>query len=109
MTPARRRDTPWGLRGRTLLLLGLGLFVAASAAVVRRRSVGVSAAREVRALEERRRALRTEVVTLQRDLRTAERQVPAEAARRLGMRVAGELQTRLLPGEASPADGGRIP
>ncbi|MBU6364906.1 MAG: hypothetical protein KJT01_01725 [Gemmatimonadetes bacterium] len=96
MSAARRRSTPWGLRGRTLLLGALAAFLVVASAAVWRRSRGVAVARELRALEQRRRALRTEVITLGRDIRLAERQVPVEAARRLGMHVAGEQQTRLL-------------
>ncbi len=107
MSAARRRPTPWGLRGRTLLLAALAAFLVVASATVWRRSQGVATARELRVLEDRRRALRTEVVTLGRDLRQVERQVPAEAARRLGMHVAGERQTRLLLVGDPLGDGGR--
>jgi hypothetical protein len=94
---AGRRRRRWTeLRGRTMLLLGLVLFLGAASVAVWRRVRGVTAGREMRVLEERLRALRTEVVTLRRELRTAERAVPAEASRRLGMHVAGELETRFL-------------
>jgi cell division protein FtsB len=84
------------MRGRNRLLLWLLLFLGASSAAVWRRVRGVATVRELRVLEDRMRALRTEVVTLRRELRTAERAVPAEASRRLGMHVAGELETRFL-------------
>ena len=95
MATGRRRARA-GLRGRTVRLLGLALFLGAASAAVWRRVRGVTAVREMRVLEARLRALRTEVVTLRRELRTAERAVPAEAGRRLGMHVAGELETRFL-------------
>jgi hypothetical protein len=102
MAGARRRR--WaGLRGRTMLLLGLVLFLGASSAALWRRVRGVTAVRDMRVLEERLRGLRTEVVTLRRELRTAERGVPAEASRRLGMHVAGELETRFLDVTAQTA------
>lgn len=102
---ARSSRTPRRWRGRTLLLVALGGFLLAASAAVWRRSLGANVARELRALEDRRRALRTEVVTLRRDLRTAERQVPDEAARRLGMHVAGELQARFVRADERGATG----
>lgn len=100
MATARRHGRT-RLRGRTVLLVGLALFLGASSAALWRRVRGVTAVRDMRTLEERLRALRTEVVTLRQELRAAERAVPAEAARRLGMHVAGELETRFLDVTAS--------
>jgi hypothetical protein len=97
-----RRRPGWSImrgrtvRGRTMLLLWLLLLLGASSAAVWRRVRGVATVRELRVLEDRLRALRTEVVTLRRELRSAERAVPAEASRRMGMHVAGELETRFL-------------
>ncbi len=86
------------LRGRSLVALGLLLFVAVMALVVWRRSVGVATAREIQLMEADRRSLRAERVTLENDLRRARsrRRVVQEAERRLGMHVATEMQTRYL-------------
>jgi hypothetical protein len=108
MATARRRGKT-RLRGRTVLLVGLALFLGASSAALWRRVRGVTAVRDISALEGRLRALRTEVVTLRRELRTAERAVPAEAERRLGMHVAGELETRFLDVTAAAARDQEVP
>jgi hypothetical protein len=74
-------------------------FVVIASLVVWRRGVGVSTAKDMRAREQERRALVAERTTLQRDIREAEsgRAVVGEATRRLGMHVATDAETRLLP------------
>jgi len=94
-----------------MVAIGLGLFMAVTAIVIWRRSVGVGTAREMQRMETERRALRSERVTLENDLRRAmsRRQVVQEAERRLGMHVATESQTRILVNgsrAATPADSG---
>jgi hypothetical protein len=100
---ARTRRTKSALKGRSIVAISLGLFVVVTAIVVWRRSVGVGTARDMQRMETERRALRSERVTLENDLRRAmsRRQVVQEAERRLGMHVATESQTRFL------AEGGR--
>ncbi|HEY0932060.1 MAG TPA: hypothetical protein VGE27_19240 [Gemmatimonas sp.] len=108
---ARARRTKSALKGRSIVAISLGLFVAVTAIVVWRRSVGVGTAREMQRMEAERRALRSERITLENELRraTSRRQVVQEAERRLGMHVATESQTRFLADAvraAAPADSG---
>lgn len=99
---ARKRTT---LKGRTLVAIGLGAFIAITSLVVWRRSVGVSTAKAMAAAENERRALVSEVKTLERDIRDAQarKRVVADAERRLGFHVAPDSQTRVL------ADPGKTP
>ncbi|WP_337170883.1 hypothetical protein [Gemmatimonas aurantiaca] len=101
---AATRRSKRALAGRSLVAIALGVFVVVTALVVWRRSVGVGTAREMQRLEAERRALRSERVTLENDLRRAmsRRQVVQEAERRLGMHVATEAQTRFLAEPREP-------
>ncbi|BAH38463.1 hypothetical protein GAU_1421 [Gemmatimonas aurantiaca T-27] len=108
---ARARRTKSTLKGRSIVAISLGLFVAVTAIVVWRRSVGVGTARDMQRMEAERRALRSERITLENELRRAmgRRQVVQEAERRLGMHVATEAQTRFLAEgarSATPTDSG---
>lgn len=95
-----------GVRSRLLLVtLSLTTFVGVAGLVVWRRSVGVASAREMRRMDAERRALRSELITLNNDLRRAisRRAVVQEAGDRLGMHVASEAEQRIL------VDGARTP
>ncbi len=103
MAVSRRRSRP-AMSGRTLIAATLAGFVLVTALIVWRRSVGVGTARDMQRLEAERRALLSERVTLENDLRRAmsRRQVVQEAERRLGMHVATESQTRFLAETREP-------
>lgn len=98
-----RRSRP-AMSGRALIAATLAGFVLVTALIVWRRSVGVGTARDMQRLEAERRALLSERVTLENDLRRAmsRRQVVQEAERRLGMHVATESQTRFLAETREP-------
>lgn len=66
---ARARRTKSTLKGRSIVAISLGLFVAVTAIVVWRRSVGVGTARDMQRMEAERRALRSERITLENELR----------------------------------------
>lgn len=87
------------------MAIGLVAFVAVTSLVVWRRSVGVSTAKAMASAESVRRALESEVKTLERDIRDAQarKRVVSDAERRLGFHVAPDSQTRLL------ADPGKTP
>lgn len=103
MTATRRRRTP--LKGRSQVAIGLVLFIVVTSLVVWRRSVGVASAGVMRTLQLEKRSLETERITLQRDIEVAQARarVIADAQRRLGLHVASDSQTRVLP------DQGRMP
>jgi hypothetical protein len=91
-------------RGRTLVAIGLVLFVSVALVVVWRRSLGVADAREMRLLERDKRALLSERTTLERTLREASSRsrVVSAAEKRLGLHVATEAQTRSLADSIIP-------
>ena len=91
-----RRRPPMTTRMRVMLTL-LG-FTVVTTAILWRRSTGVSTARAMRQQEDDKRALNSQRLTLERDIRDAQsrRHVVAEAERRLGLHVATEAQTRIL-------------
>lgn len=108
MATARRK--PRVYKGRTLVLIGLLLFVSIALVVVWRRSMGVATAREMRLLERDKRALLSERTTLERALREASSRsrVVAAAEKRLGLHVATEAQTRSIADSVvSPDASGR--
>jgi hypothetical protein len=76
----------------------LFVFIAVAGLVVWRRSEGVKVARDMRRLSDTQRVLVSERITLERDIRnaTSRGRVIAEAARRLGLHVATDAQTRML-------------
>jgi hypothetical protein len=91
-------------KGRTLVAIGLALFVSVALVVVWRRSVGVAAAREMRLLERDKRALVSERTTLERALREASSRsrIVTAAEKRLGLHVATEAQTRTIADSVVP-------
>ncbi len=97
MATRRRRRTPF--KGRSLVAIGLASFIVVTSLVVWRRSVGVASARAMRTLQLEKRSLETERLTLQRDIELAQARarVIADAQRRLGLHVASDSQTRVLP------------
>lgn len=104
MATARpRRRGP--LKGRSLVALGLLAFVAVASLVIWRRSVGVATAKAMQQADRTRRALESDKVTLERDVREAQsrRRIIAEAERRLGLHVASDSQTRVI------AESGKAP
>jgi hypothetical protein len=92
---ARRRLR---LNGRAMVALGLAAFLVVATIVVWRRSEGTRVARQMRVLEQERRALLSQQKSLENALRVAEGRpaVVTEAERRLGMRLPSEAQTRFL-------------
>lgn len=119
-TRAARKSPRGPLKGRAWVAIGLTAFVLVAAIVVWRRSEGVRIARDMRRLSDTQRALVSERLTLERDIRSASSRgrVIAEAGRRLGLHVASDAQTRILsdamlgdavvpdsiPADAVPAD-----
>lgn len=101
---ATRRRTRPPLRGRSLVFLGLLVFVLMTSLVIWRRSVGVSNARVMQQAQYDKRTLTSEKLTLERDIRDAQKRdrVVAEATRRLGLHVAADSQTRVL---SAPENG----
>ncbi len=99
---AARRRTPF--KGRSLVAIGLLAFMVVTSLVVWRRSVGVSTAKAMRAAQLEKRSLETERMTLKRDIEEAQTRprIVAEAQRRLGLHVAPDSQTRVLPDAGSP-------
>jgi prefoldin subunit 5 len=98
-TRTRRASARGPLKGRAIVALGLGVFVVTTAIVVWRRSHGVATENAMERLRAEARELHAEQQTLENDLRraTSRRVVVEQAERRLGMHVATENQTRLLP------------
>jgi len=109
MATPRRRQQPY--KGRTLVAIGLALFISVALIVVWRRSVGVAAAREMRLLERDKRSLVSERTTLERALREASlrSRIVAAAEKRLGLHVATEAQTRSIADSVRPPDGSSRP
>jgi hypothetical protein len=104
MATARKRQREY--KGRTLVAIGLLLFVSIALVVVWRRSIGVATAREMRLLERDKRALLSERTTLERALREASSRsrIVAAAEKRLGLHVATEAQTRSIADSIAPPD-----
>jgi hypothetical protein len=92
---ARKRGP---MKGRTLVALGLAVFITVALIVVWRRGVGVATALEMGKLEAEKRALISEVTTLHSQLENASSRsrVIAAAEKRLGLHVATELQRRTV-------------
>ena len=86
------------LKGRSLVALGLLVFVSVTSLVIWRRSVGVSTARAMGDATRLKRDLESQKVTLERDLRIAQSRaaVVTEAERRLGFHVASDSQSRVI-------------
>jgi hypothetical protein len=104
MATARKRQREY--KGRSLVFIGLALFISIALVVVWRRSMGVATAREMRLLERDKRALLSERTTLERALREASSRsrVVAAAEKRLGLHVATEAQTRSIADSVVPSD-----
>ena len=86
------------LRGRARIALGLLGFLLVATGVIWRRSVGISAARELQALEERRSELRARSTSLENEIREAAsraRLVPI-VEQRLQMRTPSDSQVVIL-------------
>lgn len=85
-------------RGRAVVALGLAAFVLTAVAVVWRRSVGITHARQLRALEARRAELVAQRAALGGAVRlaAARGRVGSVAEERLGMRVPSDTQLVLL-------------
>ena len=100
---AKRRRV--ALRGRAVVALLLCTFVLAAAAVVWRRTVGMSRARELDALAQRRVELQARRAKLEGDIRegASRSRLAPMAERRLNMRVATDSQYVILPRAARPA------
>ena len=87
------------VRGRGRIALGLLGFLLVATGVIWRRSVGISAARELQVLEERRSELRARSTSLENEIREAAsraRLVPI-VEQRLQMRTPGDSQVVILP------------
>lgn len=106
-----RARTP--LKGRALVALGLVLFLAVTASVVWRRSIGVRVVRQIERLQEEKRSLLAQEKYLEGQLRraTSRRNVVQEAQRRLGMIRPTEVQTRFIaaPSVAAPRGADSMP
>jgi cell division protein FtsL len=96
-----RRVAP---RGRAVVALLCCAFVLAAAAVVWRRTVGMSRGRELDALAQRRVELLAQRAKLEGDIREAasRSRVAPVAERRLNMHVATDSQYVILPRPAGP-------
>lgn len=90
-------------RGRTIVALALLGFVLIAAGVIWRRAAGVSRARELRALEQRRLQLESERAKLVSEIRDAASRgrLAAIAERRLNMHVPSDTQVVILPRTAT--------
>ncbi len=93
---AKRRVKP---RGRTVALCILSCFVLVAMGVIYRRSEGMSGARELDSLQERRLQLEGQRAALQGDIRAASSRVRLApiAERKLGMHIATDSQYIILP------------
>ena len=80
------------------MALGLLAFVSVASLVIWRRSVGVSTAKSMAEATSTKRALESEKITLERDVRTAQSMsaVVTAAERRLGFHVASDSQSRVI-------------
>ncbi len=96
---SRRKQAPRGRpRGRSIVALGLLAFVLVAAAVIWRRTYGLAHARELQALDVRRRQLEGERASLQSAVRLAASRgrIGTAAEQRLGMRVPSDTQVVIL-------------
>jgi len=86
------------MRGRTKFALALVGFLVVAVIVVWRRTEGTALANRARELRAQIGRLESERDALQHDLREAasRKRVVSEAERRLGLHVAGDLQTRTI-------------
>lgn len=98
MTPARKSSRT-RLKGRSQIAIGLIVFMVISGVVVWRRSIGVANAKSMQVALTEKRALLSERSALERDIDNAQKRehVIVEAERRLGLHVATDAQTRVLP------------
>ena len=98
--PVKRRvKRTLPLRGRSRIALALLGFLLVATGVIWRRSVGITAARELRVLEERHSELRARATRLENDIREAsslDRLAPV-VERRLQMRIPSASQQVILP------------
>lgn len=82
---------------RSLIAIGITLFLLIAFVVVWRRSTGVSNARKIARMEARRAELQTEKQTLERQIADAVSYGRiVQAARKLDMHVAGEREVRTI-------------
>jgi cell division protein FtsL len=88
-----------GMRGRSKVALALLAFVVVSAAVVWRRTVGMSNARELDRLAQRRIQLEAQRASLETDIRegASRSHIAPIAERRLDMHIATDSQLVFLP------------
>jgi cell division protein FtsL len=97
MAAARsKKRTP--MKGRTMVALGLAVFITFAVIVVWRRSIGVSTAVEMGKLEREKRLLRSQATTLRSEIEMASSRsrIVAAAEKRLGLHVATEFQRRAI-------------
>ena len=104
---ARKRGP---LKGRSLVAIGLAVFITVAVIVVWRRSVGVGNSMEMATLERQKRVLVSQVTTLHSQIENASSrsQIVAAAEKRLGLHVATELQRRTI-GDSSSSSAGVTP
>lgn len=95
------------------MALGLVLFLAVTAGVVWRRTIGVRVVKQIERLQEEKRSLLAQEKYLEGRLRraTSRRNVVQEAQRRLGMIRPTEVQTRFIaaPSVAAPRGADSMP
>jgi len=87
------------LRGRSLLALILGAFVVVALSIVWRRTIGISQAEHLAALDARRVELEGERARLESDIRDASTRqtLGVTVERRLGMHIPTDRQVVILP------------
>ena len=104
---ARKRSP---MKGRSMVAIGLAVFIAVAVIVVWRRSVGVGTSLEMATLERQKRVLESQVTTLHSQIENASSrgQVIAAAEKRLGLHVATEFQRRTI-GDSSSSSAGVTP
>ena len=87
------------LRGRSLLGLILGAFVVVALSIVWRRTIGISQAEHLAALDARRVELEGERARLESDIRDASTRqtLGVTVERRLGMHIPTDRQVVILP------------
>lgn len=107
MMAAARGRKRGPMKGRSLVAIGLGLFITIAVIVVWRRSVGVATAVEMAKLEREKRMLVSQVTTLHSQLENAasRSRIVAAAEKRLGLHVATEFQRRTVGDSAISAAG----